>query len=189
MTTTRRLRLPAPQATALASGMAGLQSEPGLPSEFPPEVEQAATVAVANPRLPDELQACANVHVEAVEHEGRVVFLHSVREGPASRSYGIHVAALAGMPRSVLTQARRELARLEARAMEESRQPQLFACEPGEDLPPEPEPQCIEVLPAWHAPLADVDPRTLTLGQAIEWFERLRAALRAAENEAPRLTR
>ena len=100
-----------------------------------------------------------------------------------------HGVPLAGMPRSVLTQARRELARLEARAMEESRQPQLFACEPGEDLPPEPEPQCIEVLPAWLAPLADVDPRTLTLGQAIEWFERLRAALRAAENEAPRLTR
>ncbi|KAF1715627.1 ribonuclease II [Pseudoxanthomonas yeongjuensis] len=54
MTTTRRLRLPAPQATALASGMAGLQSELGLPSEFPPEVEQAATVAAANPRLPDQ---------------------------------------------------------------------------------------------------------------------------------------
>jgi exoribonuclease R len=54
MTTTRRLRLPAPQATALASGMAGLQSELGLPSEFPPEVERAATVAAANPRLPDQ---------------------------------------------------------------------------------------------------------------------------------------
>lgn len=54
MTTTRRLRLPAPQATALASGMAGLQSELGLPSEFPPEAEQAATVAAANPRLPDQ---------------------------------------------------------------------------------------------------------------------------------------
>ncbi len=141
-------------------------------------------------RLAEELQACANVHVEAVEHEGRVVFLHSVREGPASRSYGIHVAALAGMPRSVLTQARRELARLEARALEETRQPQLFACEPtDDDLPPEPEPQRIEVLPAWLAPLAERDPRSLTLGEAIEWFERLRAALRAAENEAPRLTR
>lgn len=54
MTTTRRLRLPAPQATALASGMAGLQRELGLPSGFPPEVEQAAVAAAANPRLPDE---------------------------------------------------------------------------------------------------------------------------------------
>ena len=54
MTTTRRLRLPTPQATALASGMAGLQRELGLPSEFPPEVEQAAIAAAANPRLPDE---------------------------------------------------------------------------------------------------------------------------------------
>lgn len=54
MTTTRRLRLHTPQATALASGMAGLQSELGLPSTFPPEVEQASVTAAANPRLPDE---------------------------------------------------------------------------------------------------------------------------------------
>lgn len=54
MTTTRRLRLRTPQATALADGMAGLQRELGLPSEFPPEVEEAAAVAAANPRLPDE---------------------------------------------------------------------------------------------------------------------------------------
>lgn len=54
MTTTRRLRLPTPQATALVSGMAGLQRELGLPSGFPPEVEQAAITAAANPRLPDE---------------------------------------------------------------------------------------------------------------------------------------
>jgi len=40
------------------------------------------------------------------------------------------------------------------------------------------------VLPAWLEPLADVDPRALTLGEAIEWFERLRAALRAAEGES-----
>ncbi|NDK39482.1 RNB domain-containing ribonuclease [Pseudoxanthomonas gei] len=53
MTTTRRLHLPTQQA-ALASGMAGLQRELGLPSEFPPEVEQAAVVAAANPRWPDE---------------------------------------------------------------------------------------------------------------------------------------
>lgn len=54
MTTTRRLRLPVPQASTLASGMAGLQREFGLPLVFPPEVEQAAAVAAANPRLPDE---------------------------------------------------------------------------------------------------------------------------------------
>ena len=54
MTTTRRLRLHTPQATALASGMADLQRQLGLPSEFPLEVEQAAATAAANPRLPDE---------------------------------------------------------------------------------------------------------------------------------------
>lgn len=54
MTTTRRVRLHTPQDEALASGMAGLQRELGLPLEFPPEVEQAAAAAAANPRLPDE---------------------------------------------------------------------------------------------------------------------------------------
>jgi exoribonuclease R len=54
MTTTRRLRLHTPQATALAGGMADLQRELGLPSEFSPEVEQSAIAAAANPRLPDE---------------------------------------------------------------------------------------------------------------------------------------
>ena len=54
MTTTRRLRLHATQATALADGMAGLQRELALPTGFPPEVEQAATAAMANLRLPEE---------------------------------------------------------------------------------------------------------------------------------------
>lgn len=54
MSTTRRLRLPVPQATALASGLADLQRELGLPSAFPPEVERAAAAAAANPRSPVE---------------------------------------------------------------------------------------------------------------------------------------
>lgn len=54
MTTTRRLRLHARQDPALERGMGDIQRELGLPSAFPPEVEQAAVVAAANPRLPDE---------------------------------------------------------------------------------------------------------------------------------------
>ncbi|RYZ73364.1 MAG: RNB domain-containing ribonuclease [Lysobacteraceae bacterium] len=54
MTTTRCIRLRTPQDPALARGMEGLQRELGLPAQFPPEVEQAAIVAAANPRLPDE---------------------------------------------------------------------------------------------------------------------------------------
>ena len=63
--------------------------------------------------LAGELPGVANVHVEAVEHGDRLVFLHSVREGPANQSYGLQVAALAGIPKSVTAAARRYLAELE----------------------------------------------------------------------------
>src|SRR5271168_2056754 len=63
--------------------------------------------------LPGEVPGAANVHVEAVEHDDKLVFLHSVKEGPANQSYGLQVAALAGIPKSVTTQARRYLTELE----------------------------------------------------------------------------
>ena len=64
-------------------------------------------------RLPEELPSSANVHLDAVEHGDRIVFLHTVKDGPASRSYGIQVAALAGVPDNVLGDARRLLQELE----------------------------------------------------------------------------
>jgi DNA mismatch repair protein MutS len=64
--------------------------------------------------LPDEIPATANVHLDAVEHGERIVFLHAVRNGPANRSYGIQVAALAGVPEKVLEHGRRMLNELEA---------------------------------------------------------------------------
>ena len=51
--------------------------------------------------LAGEAPGVVNVHVEAVEHGDRLVFLHSVKEGPANQSYGLQVAALAGIPKSV----------------------------------------------------------------------------------------
>jgi DNA mismatch repair protein MutS len=63
--------------------------------------------------LAGEAPGVANVHVEAVEHGDRLVFLHSVKEGPANQSYGLQVAALAGIPKSVTAQARRYLTELE----------------------------------------------------------------------------
>jgi len=63
--------------------------------------------------LAGEAPGVANVHVEAVEHGERLVFLHSVKEGPANQSYGLQVAALAGIPKSVTAQARRYLMELE----------------------------------------------------------------------------
>ena len=63
--------------------------------------------------LAGEAPGVANVHVEAVEHGDKLVFLHSVREGPANQSYGLQVAALAGIPGPVIAQARRYLTELE----------------------------------------------------------------------------
>jgi DNA mismatch repair protein MutS len=63
--------------------------------------------------LARELPACANVHLDATEHDGKLVFLHSVREGPANQSYGLQVAALAGVPPGVIRRARGYLRELE----------------------------------------------------------------------------
>ena len=71
--------------------------------------------------LPEELPATANVHLDATEHGQELIFLHSVREGPANQSYGLHVARLAGVPQSVIDAARRYLTSLE-RDLEELRE-------------------------------------------------------------------
>ncbi len=63
--------------------------------------------------LAAEIPDVANVHVEAVEHGEKLVFLHSVKEGPANRSYGLQVAALAGIPKAVTARAHRYLGELE----------------------------------------------------------------------------
>ena len=78
--------------------------------------------------LPDELPGIVNVHLDAVEHGGDVVFLHAVREGPASQSYGLQVAKLAGIPETVLADARQRLHSLEtAAAISADDQGDLFA--------------------------------------------------------------
>jgi DNA mismatch repair protein MutS len=64
--------------------------------------------------LASEVEGCANVHLDATEHGDGIVFLHAVKEGPASRSYGLQVAQLAGVPRDVIGQARRYLEALES---------------------------------------------------------------------------
>ena len=63
--------------------------------------------------LPEQCHTVANVHLNATEHDDRIVFLHAVQEGPASQSYGLQVAQLAGVPRPVIQQARQKLAMLE----------------------------------------------------------------------------
>ncbi|MRI34926.1 DNA mismatch repair protein MutS [Endozoicomonas sp. OPT23] len=64
-------------------------------------------------QLPEECDTVVNVHLNATEHDDRIVFLHAVQEGPASQSYGLQVAQLAGVPRTVVNQARVRLQQLE----------------------------------------------------------------------------
>jgi DNA mismatch repair protein MutS len=75
--------------------------------------------------LAGEIAGIDNVHLDAVEHGEAIVFLHAVREGPADRSYGLHVAQLAGVPRPVIEQARERLEELERRTPAPAGAPQL----------------------------------------------------------------
>ncbi len=89
--------------------------------------------------LPEELPQCRNVHLTAAEHEGSIVFLHSVEPGPASQSYGVQVARLAGVPNDVIGRARTRLQALEQRQAERiAQQPDLFEGQAEEPETPDP---------------------------------------------------
>src|SRR5690554_2500801 len=88
--------------------------------------------------LADSDPGVANVHLNATEHNERIVFLHNVLPGPASQSYGLQVAQLAGVPRPVIERARQHLATLEQQSLDQGSrgaqvqpvQPDLFAAAP-----------------------------------------------------------
>ena len=121
-------------------------------------------------RLSHEYSELANVHLDAVEHNDRIVFLHAVEEGPANQSYGIQVAALAGIPTAVVRAARKQLREFEQRAAVDPLQPDLFA--QGEPEPAEPEPH-----PALEQ-LAAIDPDSLTPRAALEALYALKGLLK-----------
>src|SRR6185295_19215653 len=77
--------------------------------------------------LPAEIEGCANVHFDAVEHADGIVFLHAAEDGPANRSYGLQVAKLAGVPAPVVRRARDYLARLDKFNVTGGPQHDLFA--------------------------------------------------------------
>ena len=72
--------------------------------------------------LPESYSNIANVHLDAIEHEQGIVFLHSVKAGPANQSYGLQVAQLAGIPANVIDRARDKLSQLETEAVVHSQQ-------------------------------------------------------------------
>src|SRR5437764_7966257 len=78
-------------------------------------------------RLALDYKEAANIHLDAVEHKDSIVFLHAVEEGPASQSYGLQVAALAGVPKAVIRQGRKYLQLLEESSISRGNQPDLFS--------------------------------------------------------------
>ena len=74
--------------------------------------------------LAQEIPRCDNVHLDATEHRGQLVFLHSVRPGPANQSYGLQVASLAGVPGDVIRRARSYLKTLESQQAAQPHTPQ-----------------------------------------------------------------
>ena len=106
--------------------------------------------------------------MSAVENGQDIVFLHEIQAGPASRSYGIQVARLAGMPAGVLHHARRALDALQARAQEAQRQVDLFTPPPA---PPDNPPSAAE------AALAQLNPDQLTPREALDALYQLKGLL------------
>ncbi|WP_105685834.1 DNA mismatch repair protein MutS [Cronobacter dublinensis] len=118
-------------------------------------------------QLPEKMEGVANVHLDAIEHGDTIAFMHSVQDGAASKSYGLAVAALAGVPKEVIKRARQKLRELEslsgnaaATQVDGTQMSLLSAAE--------------ETSPAVEA-LENLDPDSLSPRQALEWIYRLKS--------------
>ncbi|WP_036772714.1 DNA mismatch repair protein MutS [Photorhabdus australis] len=114
--------------------------------------------------LPEKLEGVVNIHLDAVEHGDTIAFMHSVQDGAASKSYGLAVASLAGVPREVIKRARQKLKELESLSNHATAShvdtPQLTLLTE-------------EISPAVEA-LENLNPDSLTPRQALEWIYRLK---------------
>ena len=101
-------------------------------------------------RIVDEFKYAANVHLDAIEHGHNIVFMHKVEEGAANQSYGLQVAQLAGIPKSVVASAKRKLQQLEASQIaQHTSQPDMFSnAEVAADLPIHPAILALESIQA-----------------------------------------
>jgi DNA mismatch repair protein MutS len=115
--------------------------------------------------FPRRHERALNVHVSATESGDDIVFLHAIEPGPASRSYGVQVARLAGMPPGLVRQARATLEALEAQSREREAQVDLFAAPP---VPPPPATSPVEEA------LSRIEPDHLSPREALEALYRLK---------------
>ena len=120
--------------------------------------------------LAAELEQAANVSLRAKEWEDGLVFLHDVQPGPADRSYGVQVARLAGLPKSVVRRAEQVLKRLESGPDSPDMLPLFSAMDTGPETP------VSEPSPAEQR-LQAIDPDALTPREALDLIYRLKADL------------
>lgn len=116
--------------------------------------------------LPEKMEGVANVHLDALEHGDTIAFMHTVQDGAASKSYGLAVAALAGVPKDVIKRARQKLRELETlssnTAATQVDGTQMSLLSVAEETSP-----AVEALEA-------LDPDSLSPRQALEWIYRLK---------------
>jgi DNA mismatch repair protein MutS len=122
--------------------------------------------------LSSQINTIHNVHLDAVEHHGEIVFMHNVKSGAANKSYGLQVAQLAGIPQTVINQAKKQLAELESTrkvinlvAEEAPAQASFFEQSPTQTL----------------AHLRTLNPDELTPREALEQLYRLHTLLKEEE--------
>lgn len=134
--------------------------------------------------LPNQLKGVANVHLDAREHNDTIAFMHTVQEGAASKSYGLAVAALAGVPKQVIQLAKQRLAHLEEishqtkQANEHPQADLLFAPDFADDLQKN---EAIQPLATEESELEKalkaIQPDELTPKQSLEELYRLKKLL------------
>jgi DNA mismatch repair protein MutS len=120
--------------------------------------------------LAEHLRGVKNVHLDAIEHQENIVFMHTVKSGPASQSYGLQVAKLAGVPPEVIAMARIQLNQLEQHSarMQNEAQLQLGLFEQSSpSVKPHADPVCLL--------LREIDPDQLTPRSALEMLYKLKS--------------
>lgn len=131
-------------------------------------------------QLPETYPTAANVHLSAIEHKDSIVFLHSVEPGPASQSYGLQVARLAGVPIPVIRVARKYLAKLESHFVPDQTQLNLFSDIPSDmesDLPNHQDSRFLPVIES----LDELDPDSLSPRDALEQLYELKKQLQSLQ--------
>jgi DNA mismatch repair protein MutS len=116
-------------------------------------------------QLPDQIPTCHNVHLDAVEHDAQLVFLHQVKPGAADKSYGLQVASLAGVPDYVITEAKVKLNELETHSAQTNQKKQQKA------------PPVVPQKSALEKELFGTNPDELTPREALEMLYHLKSLL------------